>query len=139
MSLDQRVAALERQMQIEHDLLQKAIAFMGQLQGNDEAAGETSRSLLEASQATARLVQEHEDRIQKLVDIVTQQYTTISFTTLMLYWLMHVMERIEHALPYGTVDLIMNSVQESMDDVESAHFYSLFQSLREAGAEDARA
>ncbi|SMQ64878.1 hypothetical protein SAMN06295905_1083 [Devosia lucknowensis] len=52
-----------------------------------------------------------------------------SFQGLMFYWLLHFMQEIDHVVPAGTVDLMLNTVEESLDPSD-ATFYDMWNDLR---------
>lgn len=130
MSLEQRVALLEKQLRIQGDFLQKVGAAIEQQQGKDQATLNFGNALMES-------VQGHEVRIQTVVDVVDQLQTDLKFLTYLVYFLLHTLEQIEYVVPVGTVDSIMTSVDQTTDS-KSAICYELFQELREDGIEAAR-
>ncbi|UWU29197.1 hypothetical protein N2600_04300 [Rhizobium sp. WSM1274] len=127
MSLEQRVALMEKQLRIQGDFLQKVGAAIEERQGKDQATLNFSKILMES-------VQGHETRIKTLADALTQHQVDLSLVTLVVYFLLQTLEQIEYVVRVGTADAIMTSVEKS-GDVKSALYYELFQVLREASVE----
>lgn len=126
MSLEQRVALLEKQLRIQGEFLQKVGAAIEQQQGKDQATLNFGKTLMET-------VHEHETRIRTLADVLTQHQTDLSLVTLVVYFLLQTLEQTEYVVPVGTADSIITSVEKS-GDVKSGMYYELFQVLREEEA-----
>lgn len=125
MSLEQRVALMEKQLRIQGDFLQKVGAAIEERQGKDQATLDFSKILMES-------VQEHETRIQTLADALTQHHADLSLVTLVVYFLLQTLQT-EYVVSVGTADAIMTSV-EKHGDVKASLYYELFQVLREEEA-----
>lgn len=53
----------------------------------------------------------------------------LAFVTLFLYWIVHLMESVDKIIPAGSVEIALNSVEETMDP-KAATFYDLFKNVR---------
>jgi len=67
---------------------------------------------------------------EKIILALSQVSNDTNFTSLMLYWLCHLMEVTDKVFPQGTTDLILNCTEEAMNPQDSS-FYNLFNQLRE--------
>lgn len=131
MNLEERISALEtenkrlssllEQMNVAHDTLAK---YVGGIHTMAESAGEITLHLQERIDLC-------EDRLSLLSKVPTDLY----FVSLCTYWLCYILEQVEHITPVGTTDLILNSIEETMDPKEST-FYNLYNSTRSAPVTD---
>jgi chromosome segregation ATPase len=123
-TLEQRLARLERdhaETKSELSSAQEKIADM------QNVLNLMHGHLISAEEHRAQM----SDFSEKLASILTQTTNDTAYNALMLYWLCHVLERVEHIVPRGTVDLMMNSVEESTNPNEiNYNFYTLFDGLR---------
>lgn len=109
MSVDARLAELERQ----NAQIMSVLASV--------------REVLEAQDDTTKNMIKHSESMSGIVQTAVND---LNFITMFTYWLTHVLERVEHVVPVGTTDLVLNSVEDAMD-ITRASFIQTFETLRE--------
>jgi hypothetical protein len=87
-------------------------------------------TVLEALRAQHNMSKAIENALGKSNTLLNRQAHDLMFLSTYIYWLSHVLQEFEKVMPAGSVDLILNSVEETMDP-RVFSFYKLYDGLRQ--------